>query len=64
MTNTTHKNTDKDIQNHTRQTAEPRSHSNASKESATEKHGKQGFASMDTEKQRKIAAKGGRASHR
>lgn len=26
--------------------------------------GKQGFASMDREKQRKIASKGGRAAHR
>ncbi len=28
------------------------------------RRGKQGFASMDSEKQRKIASKGGRAAHR
>jgi general stress protein YciG len=28
------------------------------------KRGRQGFASMDPEKQRKIASKGGRAAHR
>ena len=28
------------------------------------KRGRQGFASMDREKQRKIASKGGRAAHR